>query len=105
MRVVKPNKNVITSKKKRDKCKYNKTSTNLLSHVDFAEVLEEGEEGEVQALPRVLPIPRGVQPRVYQPQQAKDPGSEVAIHRLLSIGACRGGGTAGRGNRVLQRDC
>ena len=51
----------------------------VLPDIHFAEALEEGKDGKVKALPRPLPIPLLMQPRIYHLEQAKHASPQVPI--------------------------
>lgn len=55
----------------------------LLADVHFAEVLEEAQERDVEALPGVLPHPCSVCPCIYNLQQPEHPRRQVPVDGLL----------------------
>ena len=55
----------------------------LLPDVDLAEGLEEGQYGDVQPLPRPLPVAPLVEPRVTGLQQPEHARREVAVYCFL----------------------
>lgn len=72
----------------------------LLPHVHLAEVLEEAQQRDVQALPAVLGGALRVHPRVHRLQQPEHARRQVPVYRLLRRSvpgaACLGFGVARR---------
>ena len=60
----------------------------MLPNVDFPEGLEQRQNGQVETLPRALPIALLMKSAIYNRQQAKYAHSQIAICGLLVRTAC-----------------
>ncbi len=58
----------------------------MLSHVDLAEALEEGKQGNIQPLVGSLPVSLLVKARVADRNQAKHPHAQVPVQQFLQTG-------------------